>query len=85
MYHTLSPFGQQEVQDSEPGDSNGQSGETPGIEPGPQKREEILPRIASLFPLMQDSGSEIEGRVSEMDKVGPPTFYASSRPKADLS
>jgi len=55
------------------------------IEAGPQQHGEITPQIASFFQFMQDSGSEMEEHVSEMDKVGHSAFHPSFGPKADVS
>ena len=82
MCHAFSPSGHQEVVGA--GDLNSRNDDAPGIEAGPEENGKILPLAASFFPFMQDSGSEIERRISEMDKAGHSTFHPSSNLKTDV-
>jgi hypothetical protein len=43
-----------------------------------------MERIASFFQFLQDSGTEIERRVNEMDKAGLPIFHSHPRSNARL-
>jgi len=81
MYHTFSPFGQQEIQNLKPGDVNAQpegkltiaeTSQTAKRQPG-----KILPRIASFFQFLQNSESEPQKRVNEMNEVS----FSTSPPR----
>jgi len=46
-----------------------------------QQLGKILPRVASFFQFLQNSGSEIQSQVDEMNQVGSPTHPL---PEADM-
>ena len=77
MYHTFSLSSQQEVQDFKSGDSSVQNeGDltVPGASQTPKRQlGKILPRIASFFQFPQNSESEIQRQINEVDEVSSST------------
>ena len=82
MYHEFSLPGQQEDQNADLDDINTQTDEIPEPDIGMQIQQprKVFMRIAAFFQSPQGLESEIQLRVDEMDKAGPPP-RASSTPR----
>ena len=77
MYHTFSSSSQQEVRNFKSDDSSVQNEGNLTVAGTPQKPKrqlgKILPRIASFFQFPQNSESEIQRQINEVDEVSSST------------